>query len=45
MGNSTGIANKKKLRKQARMIRKRGAEISGGVEEGTGNMRKNNSTT
>ena len=30
MGNSTGNANKKKTRKQARIIRKRGPEISGG---------------
>ena len=34
MGNSTGNANKK-LRKQARMIRKRGAEISGKKEQAT----------
>ena len=46
MGNSTENANKKKkLRKQARMIKKRGAEISGGGGEGTGNTGKDNSTT
>ena len=34
MGNSTGNANKK-LRKQARMIKKRGTEISGKKEQAT----------
>ena len=44
MGYSTGNANKKtKLRKQARMIKKIGPEISG--EKGTGNTGKNNTTT